>query len=420
MLVVALMVFFILIGVPVAFALGLSSLAFFVVNDISLGTFAQKMAESVNSFSLLALPFYILAGNLMNNGGITKRLFKLADDILGSIRGGLCYVSIVSGALFSAMSGSAIANAAGLGTIQIQAMKERGYDEKFCAGLISAVSVLGPIIPPSMIMIVYAVSAGTSVQSMFLGGMVPGVLLCLMYALLCAYYGKKLNFPRGERFNLKRAANSFVKAFGSLMAPVIILGGIFTGIFTATESGAIACLYSIIAGFIYGDLKPGNVAKILLKSARDTGAILFVSATGTLFGFCLSYARVPAMLAVWMAEFVSSKAMLMLLLSVVYLILGCLMTPTAIVITTVPIFVPICKALGVDLVYFGVLVGILMSIGTITPPVGNVMFIICRNTGLSVEQFTKTIMPWYFVIAVFLFVLIFVPQTVTFLPSLFV
>lgn len=418
MLVVVSMLIFIAIGIPVAFALGLSSLIFFLVNNIPLATFAQKMADSVNTFSLLALPFYILAGNIMNNGGITKRLFRLADDLLGSIRGGLSYVSIVSGAVFSAMSGSAIANAAGLGTIQIEAMEERGYDKEFCASLVAAVSILGPIIPPSMIMIVYAVVSGVSVKSMFMGGFLPGTLLCLIYAGIAAYYGKKYNFPRGEKFNLKRCAISFIKAFGALMAPVIILGGIVSGVFTATESGAIACLYSVIVGFIYGDLNLKNLKDVLLKSSKDTGVILLASATGALFGFCLTYARVPQLLANWMVGVVGSKFILMILLSVVYLILGCLMTPTAIVITTVPIFLPLCQMYGVDLVYFGVLTAILMSIGTITPPVGNVMFIICRNTGITIERFSKMMVPWFVAIAAYLLVLVAVPQLITYIPSL--
>lgn len=417
MLVVVSMLFFIAIGIPVAFSLGLSSLLFFLINDIPLATFAQKLGDSVNTFSLLALPFYILAGNIMNNGGITKRLFRLADDLLGSIRGGLSYVSIVSGAIFSAMSGSAIANAAGLGTIQIEAMEERGYNKEFCAALVASVSVLGPIIPPSMIMIVYAVVAGTSVKSMFLGGIIPGILLCLFYATLCVYYGRKYDFPRGEKFNAKRAAKSLGNSIGALLAPVIILGGIITGIFTATESGAIACVYSIIVGFLYRELNFSNLKTVLLKSAKDTGVILLASATGALFGFCLTYARVPQLLANWMVGVVSSKFVLMLLLSIIYLILGCLMTPTAIVITTVPIFLPLCKAYGVDLVYFGVLTAILMSIGTITPPVGNVMFIICRNTEISIERFSKIMIPWFCAIAIFLLLLVMIPGIIEFLPS---
>lgn len=418
MIVVVIMLLLVFLGMPVAFSLGVSGLLFFHFNAVPFGTFAQKLAESVNSFSTLALPFFILAGNIMNNGGITKRLFRLADDSLGSVRGGLSYVSIVSGALFSAMSGSAIANAAGLGSIQIDAMEDRGYDKKFCGALVAAVSILGPIIPPSMIMIVYAVTAGTSVKSMFMGGILPGLLLCLIYVGLSIYYGRKLEFPRGEKFNFRRFLSSLYHSIGALLAPVIILGGIFSGVFTATESGAIACVYSIIVGFIYGDLSLKNLLKVLLKSARDTGNILFITATGALFGFCLAYARVPQALATWLTSFVSSKYVLLLILTFVYLILGCLMTPTAIVITTVPIFIPLCKALNIDLVYFGVLTGILMCVGTITPPVGTVMFIICKKIGISIEEFTRIMLPWYIGIFVFLLMLIFIPQIITFLPEL--
>lgn len=419
LLLVVIMFGLIAIGMPVTFTLGLSSLFFFLVNGIPLGTFAQKLAMSVDSFPLLALPFFILAGNLMNTGGITRRLFTFSDALLGNIRGGITYVSILSGMLFSAMSGSSIANAAGLGTIQIKAMEERGYDKEFAACLVSAVSVLGPIIPPSVIMIVYGITANVSISKMFIGGIIPGVMLSGMYALLCWYYGRKLGFPRGEKFNLRIVWSTFREAVWALLAPLIILVGIFSGIFTATESGAVACLYTLIVGvLVYKDLTWKDLLATILDSGKTTGTILLVSATGALFGFCLTYARVPQALAALMVQYIASPYALLLILTFVYIILGCLMAPTAIVITTVPIFVPLCKALGIDLIYFGVLVGILMSVGTITPPVGTVMFIICRNTGISIERFSKIMLPWFALIALFTLLLIFFPQIVTILPKL--
>ncbi len=415
---IVIMFLLIALGVPVTFSLGISSLLFFVAEGIPLSTFVQKLAMSVDSFPLLALPFFILAGNLMNNGGITRRLFKFANSLLGSIQGGLSYVAIVSSALFSAMSGSSLANAAALGTIQIKAMQEQQYDREFSATLVTTAAVLGPIIPPSVIMIVYGVTAGVSIQKMFMGGILPGILYCFFLAAMSKYYAKKLNLPVGEKFSLSTAWSGFKDAIWALLAPVIILGGIFTGVFTATESGAIASVYVLAVGLlIYKDLKPGDIKGILLSTAKTTGTILFIAATASVLGFCLSYARLPQSLAVWLTGVIHSKLALLAIFTIVYLFLGCIMEATAIVITTVPIFIPLCNSMGIDLVYFGVYVGILMSVGTITPPVGTVMFVICRNTGLSVERYTRVMLPWFAIIIVFCLMLLVFPQIISFLPK---
>lgn len=416
---IAIMFGLIALGVPITFSLGLSSLVFFIIQDIPLSTFVQKIAMSVDSFPLLALPFYILAGNLMNNGGITRRLFAFAKSLLGSLRGGLCYVAIAANVIFSAISGSALANAAGLGTISIKAMEEEKYDKDFSAALVSTASVLGPIIPPSVIMIVYGVTAGVSIQRMFMGGLVPGILYALMMVAMCAWYGKKKNFPKGEPFKAKALWVSFKDAIWALLAPVIILGGVFTGIFTATESGAIACLYVLFVGiFIYKDLSIKDLGQVIIDCAKTTGTILLIAATAAVLGFCLTYARVPQALANALVGVIHNKYILLGIFAIVYLFLGCIMEASAIVITTVPIFMPVCHAMGIDLIYFGVFVGILMSIGTITPPVGTVMFVICKNSQITVEKFAKIMLPWFGMIVLFVVILILLPQLVTFLPTL--
>ena len=408
------------IRVPITFSLGIASLAFFWLENISFTTFAQKMATSVDSFTLTAVPFFILAGSLMNNGGITRRLFTFANSLFGAVRGGLCYVTIVSSMIFSAISGSALANAAGLGTVQIKAMVDQKYDKNFSICLVSSAAVLGPIIPPSVIMVVYGITAGVSIQRMFMGGVLPGILLSAGLAIMCLLFKKKYNFPRGQKKSIKEIVKSCYSASWALLAPVIILGGIFSGIFTATESGAIASIYCMLVGFfIYRDLKPRVLLRAILDAAKSTATVLFIAATASLFGFCLTYARVPQTLANYLSGILSSKYMLLVVLTAMYLFLGCIMEAAAIVITTVPIFAPLCVAFGIDLVYFGVLVGILMSIGTITPPVGIVMFVICKNTGISVETFTKNMLPWFVLMVVFVLTLIFVPDIISFLPKAF-
>jgi len=411
---------FIAVGMPITFSLGLSSLCFFFLNGIPFTTFAQRVAISVDSFPLLALPFFILCGNIMNNGGVTRRIFNFAESFLESVKGGLSYVCILSSAMFSAISGSSLANAAGLGTIQIQALKERGYNTDFSACLTASAAILGPIIPPSVIMIVFSITAGVSVQRMFMGGVIPGLILCAFYVFLCIAYGKKYGFPAAAgTFHWKRVWETFKDAIWALLTPLVILGGVFSGIFTATESGAIACAYAFIIGvFVYKDLKVKDIFKIVLDTGKTTGSILFITATAAVFGFCLTYARVPQQLAAWLVETINNKYILLLIFMVVYLFLGCIMESSAIVMTTVPIFLPLTNALHIDPVYFGVFVGILMSVGTITPPVGTAMFVICKNTGLSIGEFSKAMIPWFAAIFLFLLLLIFFPQLVTWLPTL--
>lgn len=419
---IILMFVMVFLGVPVVFALALSSLSYFLINGVPLSAFVSKLAVSVNSFSLLALPFFILAGNLMNTGGITKRLFRFADDLLGWLKGGLCYVSIASNMIFSALSGSSLANAAGLGTLIIKAMEDEGYDKEFSMCLTATASVMGPIIPPSVIMIVYGVTAGVSINKMFMGGIVPGILYGVMLAVLCNILNKRNGhkyFPETKkRASGKDIWKSFLKAFPALLTPVIILGGVFSGIFTATESGAIACAYAAIIGlFVYKDMKVKDIVNVVLGAGKTTGSILMISAAAGAFGFCLSFDRLPQKLASALISVISSKVVLLLIFMVVYLFLGCIMSGSAIVITTVPIFLPLCQAMGIDLVYFGVFVGVLMAIGTTTPPVGTVMFVLCRNTGVSIDRYAKVMLPWFLMILVFCLLLAFFPQLITFLPG---
>jgi tripartite ATP-independent transporter DctM subunit len=408
------------LGVPIGFSLGLSSLAFFLVNNVSLATFAQKTADSVDSFPLLALPFFILAGNLMNTGGMTRRLFRFTNAILGSVRGGLSYVCIAANVIFSALSGSSLANAAGLGTVIIKAMEDAGYNKEYSVCLTGSAALLGPIIPPSVIMIVYGITAGVSIRKMFIGGVIPGILYSLMLAGLCIYMGKKGVYPSTTtKFSTKEAWASFKDSIWALLTPVIILGGIFTGIFTATESGAIATLYALMVGlFVHRDTKFKDIGKIMLDAGKSTGSILFICATAACYGFCLTYSRVPQQLAAALISVVTSKTVLLLIFMVVYLFLGCIMTASAIVITTIPIFLPLCNALHIDLSYFGVFVGILMSIGTITPPVGTVMLVLCKNNGITIDRFAKIMVPWFILMAVYTTLLVFVPQIITLLPGI--
>lgn len=419
-IVILIMFGLIFIGVPITFSLGISSLVYFTVNNVSLLTFVQKFAMSVDSFALLALPFFILAGNLMNSGGVTKRLFDFCDSLVGFARGGLSYVTVASSAIFSAISGSALANAAGLGTLQIQAMKDKGYDKGFSTSLVTTAAVMGPIIPPSILMIIYGVTAGVSVQRMFIAGILPGLIYALMCCVMCKYYGKKLNLPMGKRESLRQIGKRFFEAIWALLAPIIILYGILSGIFTPTESGAIASVYVIfIAIFVYRELTVADVMQCLLETAKTTGTILLIAATASLLGFCMTFARVPMQLATYLSGAVSDPMAMLFIFMLLYLFLGTIMEGSAVILTTVPIFVPLCQKMGIDLVYFGVFISVLMSMATVTPPVGTVMFVICRNNDLTVGQYTRNMLPWFGLMFLFCVLIVLCPEIITFLPKWF-
>jgi tripartite ATP-independent transporter DctM subunit len=417
--IILLLLALIAVGVPITFALGVASLMFFVINDIPMATFAQRLAVGVDSFPLLAAPFFILAGNLMNTGGITNKIFRFANSMVGYFRGALGYVNILGSMMFAGMSGSAIADAAGLGSIEIKAMTDQGYDVDFSASVTAASSIIGPIIPPSTIMIVYGVTAGTPIDRLFMGGIIPGILLGLAFAVLVYFYSRKNNYPRNESFKFSEFFDSFKETFWALLAPVIIIGGILLGICTPTEAGAIAAFYSLVISiYVYKELKWKDIPKVLFDTAMTSGVILFIVSTASIFGWCLTFARVPQTIAQLLASTISSKFLLLILFTIIYLFLGMIMEASAIVITTVPIFVPLCTALGIDLVYFGVLIAILMAIGTVTPPVGTVMFITCKITGMGVERYTRNMIPWICAMLAVVLLLVIFPQLVTFVPNL--
>lgn len=352
----------------------------------------------------------------MNTGGVTKRLFDFCDSLFGHIQGGLSYVTVLSSTIFSAISGSTLANAAGLGSMQIKAMTDRNYPKNFSTSLVTTASVLGPIIPPSILMIIYGVTAGVSIQKQFMGGIIPGILYALMCCVMCFYYGKKYNLPVGDKFNIKRVGKEFVKAIWALLAPAIILVGILTGVFTATESGAIACIYVVIIGmFVYKEMTWKDLVACLLSSAKTTGTILLIAATASVMGFCLTYDMLPQRLAASLTSSISSTVVMMLIFTLIYLFLGTIMEGSAIILTTVPIFVTICQAMDIDPVYFGVFVSLLLSIATVTPPVGTVMFVICKNNDLTIGQYTRNMLPWFGLMVVCCLLIAIFPQ---FLPNL--
>lgn len=407
-------------SMPVAFALGLVGLYFYFQLGLPLESFVQRMAIGVDSFPLLAAPFFILAGNLMNTGGITRRIFHLADSLVGHIRGGLGHVNVLASMLFAGMSGAALADAAGLGKVEIQAMTENGYDLEFSTAVTAASSTIGPIIPPSIIMVIYGISAQVPIDKLFLGGIIPGILMG--FVLMAMVYGYSLvnNYKRRERFDIKLVWKCFKDAILALLTPLIILGGILGGIFTPTESGAVAAFYAlIISVFVYREISLKDLRNIFLETAMVTATILFIVSTASIFGWALTFEQVPLKIAAQLVEISASKTAILFLLGAFYLFWGTLMEASAIVIMTVPVVMPILARFGIDPVFFGVLLAVNMSIGTITPPVGIVMFVMNKITGLSMERYIRLIWPWLLALILVMFGLIFFPQAVLWIPNTF-
>ena len=415
----AIMLLLVLLDTPITYSLALAGVAFFLMNGLPGMQYVLKLAGGVDIFTLLAAPLFIFCGNIMNSGGITDRIFNFANSLVGHIKGGLGHVNVLASMMFAGMSGSAIADAAGLGPIEIKAMTDHGFDEDFSIAVTGASAVIGPIIPPSTIMIVYGVTAEVSISRLFLGGVIPGILIGVGEMALVYWYAVKRNYPRNGSFSLRNVWNEFRSSILALMTAVIILGGILGGIFTATEAGAFASLYAVaVSVYVNREMSWKDVWRTLCETGLTSGAILMLVGTASVFGWCLVFDKAPQTIADFLVGLTSNKTVILLLFCAVYLVLGCIMEATAIIVTTVPIIVPLFKLLGIDLVYFGVLCCIIMSIGTITPPVGTCMFVLCKMTNIPIERFSKDILPWLAFLTVIVILLVFIPGLITGLPNL--
>ena len=416
---ITIMVVLIILNTPITFTLGITGIIYFLLFDISLEQFIIRLAGGVDIFTLLAAPLFIFAGNVMNKTGITNRIFDFANSMVGHIRGGLGHVNVLSSMMFAGMSGSALADAAGLGNMEIKAMTDANYDLEFSTAVTAASAVIGPIIPPSNVMILYGITAGVAISDLFIGGIIPGITMGIALMGMVYYYSIKRNYPKGDKFSLKEFIFCFRRAILSLFTIIIILGGILGGVFTATEAGGIAAFYAIfISVFVYKDLNLKDLWEVIFETAKSSGVILLLISTANILGWCLVFERAPQAIATFLLSVTESKIVILMLFSVLYLLMGMILEASAIIVTTIPIMVPVFNILGIDLVFIGVLASILMSIGTITPPVGTVMFVLCKMTGLSIEKFTRVIIPWLLLHIALVILFIIFPQLITFLPSL--
>ena len=421
------------------------------------------MVSGIDSFPLLAVPFFILAGNLMNNAGITNRIYNYALALVGWMKGGLGHVNVVGSVIFAGMSGTAIADAAGLGTIEIKAMKDHGYSTEFAVGVTAASATLGPIIPPSLPFVIYGMMANVSVGSLFLAGILPGALMAILMMLTVAYYAHKNGWGADVKFSwpqvLKALSETLVviawpvvlwllivkaglpaqitvfaglivlfaldKAFNfqaalPIMTPVLLIGGMTTGIFTPTEGAIAACLWAMVLGFAwYKTLNFKMFVKVCLDTVETTSTVLFIVAAASIFGWMLTATGVTAAISEWVLGFTQNPYVFLLLANLLMLFVGCFLEPTAAITILVPILVPICQKLGIDLVHFGLVMVLNLMIGLLHPPMGMVLFVLARVAKLSVERTTIAILPWLVPLLGSLVIITYFPKLVLWLPKMF-
>lgn len=450
-------------GIPVAMAMAGSALLYiWWTGTLPSYVVIHRMISGIDSFPLLAVPFFILAGNLMNNAGITNRIYNYALALVGWMKGGLGHVNVLGSVIFAGMSGTAIADAAGLGTIEVKAMTDHGYSKEFAVGVTAASATLGPIIPPSLPFVIYGMMANVSVGSLFLAGILPGVVLAFLMMLTVAYFAHKNNWGADIKFEWPRVIKALVETgvvigwpvalwllivkgglpaqatvFAGLVAlfladklfkfqaalpimtPVLLIGGMTTGIFTPTEGAIAACLWAMVLGFAwYRTLNFKSFVKVCLDTVETTSTVLFIVAAASIFGWMLTATGVTAAISEWVLGFTQNPYMFLLLANLLMLFVGCFLEPTAAITILVPILVPICQRLGIDLVHFGLVMVLNLMIGLLHPPMGMVLFVLARVAKLSVERTTMAILPWLVPLLGSLAVITYFPSLVLWLPRL--
>lgn len=405
---------------PIAFAIGISSILTTLYLGLPLMQVAQIMVKGVNVFSLMAVPFFIIAGELMGAGGISKRLIALSDAIVGWIRGGLAMVNIVASMFFGGISGSSTADTASLGTILIPMMKDQGYDEEFATNVTMTSSVQGLLIPPSHNMVMYAMVAGSvSVGRLFLAGFVPGILLGIALMIYSYILAVKRHYPKGDPFSIKRLITTMADSVWGLMTVIIVVLGVVTGIVTATESAAIAVVWAIIVSFfIYRELTLKEMWKLMERSLSTLAIVLILISTSTVFGWLLTYLKMPEMVVNAILGLTDNKYAIMLILNVIMLILGTIMDMSAIILVATPILLPVATSIGIDPVHFGAIMILNLGIGLITPPVGGTLFVGSAVSGVPIERLVKTLLPFFGVMIAVLLLITYVPGLVMWLPNL--
>lgn len=411
-----------ILRVPIGISLGMSSLITIFASGVVQPTYlAQGLVTGADSFSLMAVPFFVLAGELMASGGISRRLLNIADAFLGRKYGGLALVTVVACMFFAAISGSGPATVAAIGGLTIPSMLKQGYDRPFAGAISAAAGSIGVIIPPSIPMVMYCVATGVSVGAMFMGGLIPGILIGVSLCVYSSLYSKKHKYINAEAapFSWGNVGRSLVDGIWALLVPVIILGGIYGGIFTPTEAAAVAVAYGLIVGlFVYRDLKAKDLYRIFGSAALTTATIMVILGTATTFGRILTLERIPTMIADFFESVAKGPIMLMILINILLLIVGCFMETNAAIIILAPIFLPIVESMGINPVHFGIVMVVNLAIGFVTPPLGVNLFVACNVANAKLEEICKGILPILGVMIVDLLLITYIEPLSTFLPAL--
>ena len=417
---IALIVFLIMLftGLPLYVNLGLSSFIYMFLTNSNPMIVVQRITQASNSFTMIAAPFFILMGNLMNTGGVTRKMFRFANEIVGSVPGGMGHANVLCSALFAGMSGTAVADAGGLGNIEIEAMREIGYDDDFSCAVTAASSVLGPIIPPSLPMVIMAVTVGASVGRCFVGGVIPGVLIASALCMLVAYYANKRCYPRKPRATPRVLWLAFKDAALALLSPVILFAAIYTGVVTTTEAALIAAFYSLIIGVLaYKDLKIKDLPRVMLSTCETTGVVLSIVMTANIFCYILTVAQIPQMITAFLMS-IQSKFVFLIVINVFLLFVGCFMEGTAAILILGPILVPAMMKMGISETQACLIMVVNLMIGVITPPVGVVLYVTSNVAKVSASRVIKATTPFLIPLFIVLMIITFVPAVTNWLPNL--
>jgi len=409
-----------IVGFPVAVALAASSALYILLDgrvpDVIV---LHRMINGVDSFPLLAVPFFILAGNLMNTAGITNRIFDFAIALVGWMRGGLGHVNVAASVIFSGMSGTAVADAGGLGTIEIKAMRDRGYPDDFALGLTAASSTIGPIIPPSLPLVIYGVMANASIGQLFIAGFMPGLMMAGSLMIYVFWYAHSRGIAPDAAFRLGLLARSFIRAFPALMTPALIIGGILFGVFTPTEAAVAACGWALFLGFgLYRSLNWKRFMRVSLDTVETTAAVLFIVAAASIFAWVLTQARITEYLTIGLLAISDDPIVILILINVVLLVVGCFMETIAAITILVPVLLPVVTKMGIDPVHFGIIMVLNLMIGLLTPPVGMVIYVLARVAKVPLSLAIRAVAPFLIPLLAVLLLITFIPGLTLWLPTL--
>lgn len=405
-------------GTPVAVALGVSSLVFALIEGVPSVVVLHRMVGGIDSFPLIAVPFFIMAGHLMNSAGVTTKIFAFARATVGWMYGGLGHVNVGASIIFAGMSGAAVADAGGLGNIEIKAMRDAGYDTDFSVGITAASSTIGPIIPPSLPLVVYGVIADTSIGQLFAAGLIPGLLMAFSLMIMVAVYAKIRDYPRDDRFRLNVFLTAFAHAILPLFTPIIIVGGILFGIFTPTEAAIGAVVYSLFLGLVvYKTLNLKRILRVSMDTVETTASIMMIVAASTIFAWILTSEQVAQAFASELLSFTENKTAILLIMMLIVLVVGCFMETIAAITILTPVLLPVAMTVGVDPVHFGIILILNLMIGLLTPPVGMVLYVLAKVSDVPFERCVVATAPFLVPLITVLLLLTFIPELSMWLPT---